>query len=145
MRKLILLLLASCLLLAEGIHWEKDYGAAVAKASEQHKPLFFVFSRHACKWCRHLEKTTFEDPKVISELNSRFVNVIAYEDGGDFVPRALWAPGTPALWFLDEQGEAMFQPIQGSVGAADFLQATGIVLDEYKKIQLSKRYGKQAK
>ena len=140
-KPLILLLLGTTLLFAEGIRWKSDYNAAVAAAKKADKPIFFVFSNHACKWCRHLEATTFKDPKVVAELNGRFVNVIAYGDGGDFVPGALWAPGTPALWFLDEQGEAMFQPIQGAVGASDFLQATEIVLNAYRKHQLTRRYG----
>lgn len=139
------MMLTATLLSGAGIQWEKDFKAALAKAKALDRPLFFVFSRHSCKWCRHLEATTFENAEVIDRLNGKFVNVIAYTDDGDYVPQGLWSPGTPALWFLDEQGEAMFQPIQGSVGAADFLQATRIVLDEYKKIQLSKRYGKQAK
>jgi thioredoxin-related protein len=146
MKKIVaILLLGATLLLAEGIHWEKDYRAAVKKAQAVGKPILFVFSSHECKWCRHLEATTFSDPKVIAELNRDFVNVIAYTDAGDYVPRELWVPGTPALWFLDPRGEAMFQPIQGAVGAQDFLSATDIVLKAYAKERLKQRYGNQKK
>ena len=142
MKKVLwLLLLGTSLLFAEGIRWESDYNAAVSRAKQLDKPILFVFSNHACKWCRHLEATTFKDSKVIAELNEKFVSVMAYGDGGDFVPRALWAPGTPALWFLDERGEAMFQPIQGAVSASDFLQAVNIVLNEYRKRRLNRQYG----
>lgn len=135
------LLLLAILLQAGEIHWEKDYKHAVAKAKQLHKPIFFVFSRHGCKWCGHLERTTFQDKQVIARLNDAFVNVIAYTDENDFVPRELWAPGTPALWFLDSSGEAMFQPIQGSVGAKDFLRAADIVQNEFNKQKMMKRYG----
>jgi len=130
---LTLLMLTTALWSGQGIHWEADYNAAVKKATAEHKPIFFVFSRHGCKWCRHLEATTFKDGRVIARLNKEFVNVVAYTDDGDFVPRELWAPGTPALWFLSSGGKAMFQPIPGAVGAPDLLQATDIVLQEYKK------------
>jgi thiol:disulfide interchange protein len=144
MKKTVLLLLsAATLLLGQDILWEKDYHAAVAKAKKADKPIFFVFSSHQCKWCRHLETTTFSDPDVIARLNKHFVNVIAYTDEEDYVPRELWMPGTPALWFLDRNGEAMFQAIQGSVGPTDFLGAVDIVLKAYEKNRLKQRYGNQ--
>jgi len=146
MKKIVaLLLLGATLLLGEGIHWEKDYRTAVAKAETAGKPIFFVFSSHECKWCRHLEATTFNDPEVIEMLNRDFVNVIAYTDQGDYVPQALWSPGTPALWFLDTRGEAMFQPIPGAVGPKDFLEAADIVLKEFEQAKLRQRYGNQKK
>ena len=138
-----ILLLGATLLLAEGIHWEKDYRAAVTKAGAAGKPIFFVFSSHGCKWCRHLEATTFSDPKVIATLNRDFINVIAYTDEGDYVPKALWMPGTPALWFLDTRGEPMFQAIPGAVGPKDFLEATVIVLKAFEQAKLKQRYGNQ--
>jgi len=140
MKKLMAaLLLGTAALMAHGIHWEKDYAAAVKRAEAAKKPIFFVFSRHSCKWCRHLEQTTFKNAKVIETMNRDFINVIAYTDERDYVPRELWAPGTPALWFLDEHGKAMFQPIQGAVGAADFLRATEIVKKEYRKQAMKQR------
>ncbi|HHH72351.1 MAG TPA: thioredoxin family protein [Sulfuricurvum sp.] len=136
-----ILLVLAALLHAGGIHWEQDYKHAVAKAKQLHKPIFFVFSRHGCKWCGHLERTTFQNKKVISRLNDGFVNVIAYTDENDYVPRELWAPGTPALWFLSSDGTAMFQPIQGAVGAEDFLRAADIVTNEFNKQMIMKKYG----
>jgi len=146
MKKIVAALLAGAtLLLGQGIHWETGYKAAVAEAQKLKKPILFVFSSHACKWCRHLEETTFKDPKVIARLNADFVNVIAYTDSNDYVPRELWVPGTPALWFLDSGGEPMFQPIQGAVGAEDFLRATDIVGNEFNKLMMKQRYGNQKK
>lgn len=139
------LLLITAMLSGAGIHWEMDYNAAVTKAKTLKKPILFVFSRHGCKWCDHLEKTTFADPEVIGRLNKGFVNVIAYTDENDYVPKALWAPGTPTLWFLDSSGEAMFQPIQGAVGPADFLRALDIVSNEFKKRMMIQRYGSRKK
>lgn len=138
-----MLLLGTTMLLAEGIHWETDYDAAVQKAAKVNKPILFVLSSHACKWCRHLEQTTFSDPKVIAELNKDFVNVTAYADAGDYVPRDLWVRGTPILWFLDTQGVPMFQPIKGAIPAKDLLPATDIVLEKFQEISGKKRDGSQ--
>ncbi|MHC3994245.1 thioredoxin family protein [Thiomicrolovo sp. ZZH C-3] len=136
---LFLLMLAAVLNAGQGIRWEKDLEAGLMKAKTLDRPLFFVFSRHSCKWCRHLEATTFQNAEVIARLNGKFVNVIAYTDDGDAVPRELWSPGTPALWFLTSNGEAMFEPIPGAVKSSDLLQATDIVLQAYKKLPRSKR------
>ena len=54
MKKIVAALLAGAtLLLGQGIHWETGYKAAVAEAQKLKKPILFVFSSHACKWCRH--------------------------------------------------------------------------------------------
>ncbi|WP_345986525.1 thioredoxin family protein [Sulfurimonas sp. HSL-1656] len=137
-RFFFLLALTAALLSGAEIRWEKDFEAALAKAKTLDRPLFFVFSRHSCKWCRHLEATTFKNAEVIERLNGKFVNVIAYTDDGDNVPRELWSPGTPALWFLEGSGEVMFPAIPGAVGAADFLKATGIVLEAYEERRMQR-------
>ncbi len=139
------LLLFSGILMAGEIHWEPDYQSAVKKARLVNKPVFFVVSSHECRWCRRLEANTFSDPEVIAKLNGSFVNVIAYVDDGDFVPNALWAPGTPTLWFLNVEGKAMFNPIEGSVGPTDFLKATDIVLNAFRQNALKQTYGSQKK
>ena len=133
-KALFLALVAGMLSLsAAQIHWEKDFPAAVAKAKKLHRPIFFVVSRHTCRWCVHLERTTFRDPKVIDTLNRDFVNVVAYTDERDFIPRDLYTPGTPTLWFLDEGGDPLFQPIPGAIGAEDMVRAARIVEEEYGK------------
>jgi thioredoxin-related protein len=141
MRRLVLLiaLIVSAAAAAE-IHWTKDYQEAVAKATKEHKPILFVFSSHHCKWCVHLERTTFKDAGVIERLNRDFVNVIAYTDAGDYVPRELWRPGTPAIWFLDSRGEPLFDPLMGAVDAENFIKATAIVQNKFQKREKMRMY-----
>ncbi len=142
MKKLfIAALFAAMGVFAQGIHWEKDFKHALVRAKQLHKPIFFVYSRHSCKWCRHLESTTFRDPRVIAALNGSFVNVVSYTDENDYTPRKLMLPGTPGLWFLDSSGEPMFQPVQGAVGASDLLRAIRIVEKEFDKRAMRQRYG----
>lgn len=140
-RKAIVLiaLIVSAATAAE-INWAKDYQEAVAKAAKVHKPILFVFSSHGCKWCVHLERTTFKDAGVIEKLNSGFVSVIAYTDEGDYVPRELYRPGTPAIWFLDSEGRAMFEPLMGAVDAENFIKAATIVEKEFQKREKMKMY-----
>ena len=120
-------------LMANEINWAKDFNSGIERATKENKPVLFVFSRHSCKYCVILEETTFSDPKVIKELNKDFVSIISYSDDGDYTPRELWRPGTPSIWFLKSDGDAMFQPLMGAVGAYDFLKALEIVKTEFKK------------
>jgi len=138
---LVLSLLLTTTLMANEIHWAKDFKSGIAKATKEKKPVLFVFSRHTCKYCVILEKTTFADKRVIRALNKDFVSIIAYSDEGDAMPQELWRPGTPTIWFLKSNGEPMFQPLMGAVGKDAFLEALGIVKNEFDKF--NKKNGKQ--
>ena len=109
MRKIILtLMLLASVAVAEGIHWAKDFDSGIKMAQKENKPVLFVFSRHTCKYCKILERTTFLDDRVIKQLNKSFVSIIAYSDDGDAMPQELWRPGTPTIWFLLPSGQPMY-------------------------------------
>jgi len=141
MRKIVLMVvMLSSMLFASPIHWAKDYKSGVAQATKLNKPILFISSRHTCKYCVQLDRTTLLDPKVVYELNRNFVSIVSYSDENDYMPKELWRPGTPAIWFLDETGEPLFQPIMGAVDAKNFLLAVDIVKKEYiKRLKLKAR------
>ncbi len=141
MHKIVLMVvMLSSMLFASAINWEKDYKTGVAKATKLNKPMVLISSRHTCKYCVILDQTTLMDPRVVNELNRNFVTVISYSDEGDYMPKELWRPGTPAIWFLDETGEPLFQPIMGAVDAQNFMMAVDIVKKEYmKRLKLKAR------
>jgi thioredoxin-related protein len=132
-RILIMMLIGTLTLIASEVNWEKDYHSALKKAKEQDKPVLFISSRHSCKYCVMLEETTLKDERVIKGLNRDFVSVTSYSDERDYMPRELWRPGTPAIWFLMPSGEPMFEPVMGAIDANNFLQALAIVKEEYNK------------
>ncbi len=132
MKKLFLMMLLLCAsVFANEINWAEDFESGAATAKKEQKPVLFVFSRHSCKYCDILEKTTFSNPKVIDTLNKDFVSIIAYSDEGDQFPQMLWRPGTPTLWFLDENAEPMYQPLMGAVGEEYFIEALKVVKKEF--------------
>lgn len=130
-----LLLVLSANVFAAGINWAKDYDAGLKDAKKVNKPVLFVSSRHTCKYCVMLDETTFKDERVIKELNSDFVSIISYSDENDYMPKELWRPGTPAIWFLLPSGEPMYQPLMGAMDATSFLKALSIVREEFNKGQ----------
>jgi len=140
MRKvLILVLLLGATLFASEVHWAKNFDSAIAQAKKENKPVLFIFSRHTCKYCKILEKTTLSDKRVIKALNKDFISYTAYSDDGDKMPKELWRPGTPTIWFLLPSSQPMYQPIMGAIDAKNFLNALGIVKQTFDK---NKKHGK---
>lgn len=141
MRKifLYLMLVFAISLSASEIKWAKDFDSGIKEAIRFNKPVFFVSSRHTCKYCVMLERNTFTDKKIIDELNNNFVAIISYSDEKDYMPKELWQPGTPALWFLNSQGMPMFQPLMGALGPKDLLEAIKVVKEEFKTLQGKKK------
>lgn len=132
MKKIIVtILMLGASIFANEINWAADFETAAMSAKKEHKPMLFVFSRHTCKYCVILEKTTFSNEQVIEALNKDFISVIAYSDDGDKFPQSLWRPGTPTLWFLDANAEPMYQPLMGAVGEEYFLEALKVVKKEF--------------
>ena len=122
MRKIIILaLLLTSALMANQINWAKDYNSAIETAKKEHKPVMFVISRHTCKYCVILEKTTFSDNRVIKALNKDFISVVSYTDEGDYIPAGMYQGSTPSTWFLLSDGNPMYQPVVGAIGADNFL------------------------
>ncbi|MDF1883856.1 thioredoxin family protein [Sulfurimonas sp. SAG-AH-194-C21] len=135
MYKLLLtMVLLTSSLLANEIVWAKDFQSGILEAKKQNKPILFVFSRHTCRYCVVLEKTTFADKQVIQTLNKDFISIVSYSDEDDYTPEELWRPATPTLWFLSPNGHPMYQPLMGAVGVEGFLQALNVVKKEFKKV-----------
>lgn len=135
MYKLLLyvVLLCATSLMANDIRWEKDFKTGIENATKQNKPVMFIYSRHTCKYCVILEKTTLSNSDVIQKLNKSFISIVSYSDENDFLPRELWRPGTPTIWFLYPDGTPMFQPLMGAVDEVNFLKALAIVKKEFDK------------
>ena len=117
---------------------EKNFKESIIKSDAAQKPLMFIVSRHTCKYCVMLEKETLSQAEVIEKLNKDFVVYIAYVDDGDGFPEEFWRPGTPTIWFLNDNGEAMSEPIMGAIDKTNLLQVLDSVktkFDEEKNLQ----------
>ncbi|EDZ61757.1 putative thioredoxin [Sulfurimonas gotlandica GD1] len=133
MRKILiyLTLLVATTIMASEVKWAKDYNTGIIEAARFSKPVLFISSRHTCKFCVILDNGTLKDKRVVEALNRDYVSIIAYSDENDYMPRELYQPGTPAIWFLLPSGEPMFQPIMGAIDAENFLKALAVVKEEF--------------
>ena len=130
MKKIILLVLIVCMnLFGSELVLEKSFKNALIQEDMTQKPIMFIVSRHTCKYCIMLEKETLSKADVIEVLNKDYVTYIAYTDDDDAFPEEFWRPATPTIWFLDDEGKAMSEPIMGAVDEENLLK----ILDTVSK------------
>jgi len=136
MRKIFIIgvLLLANSLLAEGIHWAKDYESGIDQAMKEKKPVMFVISRHTCKYCIILEKNAFSNQGVIERLNKEYISIISYTDDRDYIPRGMYTGSTPTTWFLNSDGKPMFSPVVGARSAEAYKSALQVVKEKFDTI-----------
>ena len=146
MRKILIILVISLFttLFASEINWKKDYNVGMKEAMKYNKPMLFVISNKNCPPCRRLANTTFEDAKVVKELNREFVSVIAYVNftnpaSNDYVPRELFTGVTPTIWFMIPSDDVVFSPVKGAPDAASFLDMMSQVKEQAKASRKEKK------
>ena len=139
MRKLVvfLALLFTTLLMADEVHWAKDYNSGIELAKKESKPVMFIISSHSCKYCLLLDRTTLKDSKVVQALNKDFIAIRSWTDKRDYIPVELAqnTPGLPGIWFLLPNGSPMYQPLLGYVKAPDFLGVLATVKTAFDKLK----------
>jgi len=115
------------------LQWTKNYSRALTLAKEENKPLMYLVSKDGCSWCDRFKSGTLSYDMIVRKLNENFIVIEGYTNRGE-VPRHLLTSGTPATWFLTNDGEPMFQPIMGAIPAQRFDSNLNSVLKEYQMI-----------
>lgn len=138
MKKLFLALgvIFATALLAQDLHVINDYKTAIEAARKSHKPVMLVMKKHGCKYCEKLAKETLSDKSVIEKLNKNFVTITIFaDDPQQCMPYniAVYTRGFPTIWFLDEKGTPLFQPIGGYIDAKSMNDALDTVKKAYKE------------
>lgn len=133
MKFFLMFILLAGMVFGADIKWEKDYASALKQSKKLAKPVMFIISSHKCHYCIQLESMTLKDPKVIKKLNDEYVSAIVYMDESPIFPRDLYVGGTPATWFIKEDGVPLFEPVMGAIDATNFSKDLDVVSNEYKK------------
>lgn len=91
---------------ADEIKWRSyDEGLAVSKAEK--KKVFLHFYADWCFYCGKMAKETFQNPAVVSYLNSNFIPVRVDTDKEPVTAMSYGVTGLPSTWFLTRMGEAI--------------------------------------
>ena len=144
------------------IQW-KTFESSIVLKNNGKKYFIFVYTDW-CSWCHRMQSSTFEDEKVISLLNDRFVPVMFNAEskdpitfnGNEFKYVANGSRGYhelaaamlnnklsyPSVVFLDEQMN-MIQPLPGYKSAEDLRIILTFLADEVYKSMGFDEYSKQ--
>lgn len=98
-----------------------DLQEAEKVAKKTKKPIFMLVGRTSCQYCRKLKKDVLYDPEVLKTIEKNYILVV--KDARFSIPYKYHTPGIPAIWFLDENGNALSQPFVGFVPKERLLQA----------------------
>ena len=90
----------------EVINW-RSYEEGLVLGKAEKKKVFLHFYADWCVYCGKMAKETFQDPAVISYLNSNFIPVRVDTDQEPATAGQYGVTGLPSTWFLTEMGEAI--------------------------------------
>ena len=113
------------------VDWQ-PYNLGLAEARKQRKPAFIDFYTDWCHWCHELDRTTYQDPRVIDLLNRKFIPIKVDAESKMGVPIARQYPirGYPSLWFVNASGDVIM-PLNGYVQAEALVPLLYFIGDRY--------------
>jgi thioredoxin-related protein len=91
------------------VQWRTNYGSARHESAEKNRPLLIVFESEGCTWCRHMDATTFRDPRVVQLLNERFVPLKVHtgDDYADVLVTGFRVQAFPTIAVVSPQGKIL--------------------------------------
>jgi len=119
--------------LADRVQWQ-GYEEGKKIAAESHKKILMYFRTDWCGYCRKMEKTTFEDSKVLSYIKENFVPIKVQGEKETQIASEYGVSGYPHSWFLDQDGEKL-RMIRGYIESDVYLKVLEYIdTDSYGKM-----------
>jgi thioredoxin-related protein len=91
---------------ADQIKWY-SYEEGMARGLSENKKVFINFHADWCRYCKDMDRLTFQNADVISYLNSKFISIKVDVDREKPVARKYNINPLPDSWFLTEKGEVI--------------------------------------
>ena len=116
---LILVSLYVSVMFANELNWADSYKQALLQAKAENKNVMILITSETCRWCRKLESETLTNADVIARMNKDYISVHVTRDIDDY-PKSLKAPGVPATYFLNSDGEPIIKKVMGYWNVEDY-------------------------
>lgn len=123
-----LVLLLALTATGEGLdtHWQSDADKAWRTAQKQRRPLILYATMDACVYCRKMEKDTFSNNAVATDIKTKFVAAnISAESRADLISK-FRVKAFPTTIIISPDGEVV-DYIRGYVGPEKMRQHLNLV------------------
>ncbi len=105
---ILTLLLASCLFGFETDKWSHDYARALKIAQKENKNIYLFIGADECHFCKRFKEKTLSKKKVMDRLHQDYVLIYLSRDQ-HFIPKKFQKFGVPRHYFLNKNGEILFE------------------------------------
>lgn len=125
---------------SEEIVWLSTYEDAIAASKSLDQPIMIDFYTDWCRWCKELDKTTYQDANVVA-LSNEFVCAKVDAEGRNFdrgLLRKYKITGYPAILFLNSDGLVIGE-VRGYLPAMHFLPKMKQSLNTYNDLADAKK------
>ena len=86
------------------IQWH-SFESGLARGKFEKKTVFVNFYAEWCAFCKEMDRTTFQDPAVVSYLNENFIAVKVDTDREQQTAAMFRVNALPDIWFISREGE----------------------------------------
>ena len=103
----ILWLFALCFTIAYGdsnLTIYSDYNRTIEIAKKENKPIFILFSKKNCQWCKKLKSNLTTNGALKSKLKDDFL-VLFLDKENDYYPSKYKVPAVPDVFLISEKEE----------------------------------------
>ena len=92
--------------LASQINWY-SYEEGMALGLSENKKVFISFYADWCKFCKTMDRKTFQNGEIIFYLNANFISIKVNVEREKSVAREYNINPLPDSWFLSEKGDVI--------------------------------------
>jgi thioredoxin-related protein len=82
----------------------RDYNQTVEIAKKENKPIFILFSKKNCQWCKKLKSNLTTNGELKSKLKDNFL-VLFLDKEKDYYPSKYKVPAVPDVFLISEKEE----------------------------------------
>ncbi len=113
MKSLLLFIICTLALFANGLQYEHNLDKAIEEADKQHKEVMMMYSAVWCPECNYMKDVVFKDEEVLKYIQKHYV-VLALDVQKDTLPKGFNYIGIPTFFFLDKNAKEKNEIIGGS-------------------------------
>lgn len=103
------------------MHYETDYGVALAKAKKEGKQLFIFMSTSYCPWCRKMENRMLSKVDIDKKIKAKYIPIMLNFSKKNFPKQFREIALTPTLYIVDPKSEKIVHQFVGYSNRGEFL------------------------